>query len=91
MKARHTLADTTLSKPLESSWLADTQDYFAFHLHGVLLYSQLQSGVSMQSLYGGGLKYAKILDLLGPAWIVELDKNASNSMGATLAGWRFGL
>lgn len=47
--------------------------------------------LTLQALYGGGLKYAKILDLLGPGWIVELDKNASNSMGATLAGWRFGL
>ncbi len=45
----------------------------------------------VQALYGGGLKYAKALDLLGPGWIVELDKNASNSMGSTLAGWRFGL
>ena len=45
----------------------------------------------MQALYGGGLKYAKVLDLLGPGWIVELDKNASNSMGSALAGWRFGL
>ena len=44
-----------------------------------------------QALYGGGLKYAKVLDLLGPGWIVELDKNASNSMGSALAGWRFGL
>ena len=47
--------------------------------------------LTLQALYGGGLKYAKILDLLGPGWVVELDKNASNSMGATLAGWRFGL
>lgn len=48
-----------------------------------------QSG--FKALYGGSLKYAKALDLLGPGWIVELDKNASNSMGSTLAGWRFGL
>ena len=48
-------------------------------------------GQCLQALYGGGLKYAKALDLLGPGWIVELDKNASNSMGSNLAGWRFGL
>ena len=44
-----------------------------------------------QALYGGGLKYAKVLDLLGPGWIVELDHNAANSMGSNLAGWRFGI
>ena len=45
----------------------------------------------VQALYGGGLKYAKALDLLGPGWIVELDHNAANSMGSNLAGWRFGI
>lgn len=45
----------------------------------------------LQALYGGGLKYAKALDLLGPGWIVELDHNAANSMGSNLAGWRFGI
>ena len=58
---------------------------------GQFLIKAKSASLYMQALYGGGLKYAKALDLLGPGWIVELDKNASNSMGSALAGWRFGL
>eukprot|EP00246_Nothoceros_aenigmaticus_P017998 TRINITY_DN9226_c0_g1_i1.p1 TRINITY_DN9226_c0_g1~~TRINITY_DN9226_c0_g1_i1.p1 ORF type:complete len:231 (-),score=26.38 TRINITY_DN9226_c0_g1_i1:296-964(-) len=42
-----------------------------------------------KAIRAGGLRNAKIVELVGPPWVVELDK--LNAAGSFRSGWRFGL
>ncbi|KAJ7559361.1 hypothetical protein O6H91_04G081700 [Diphasiastrum complanatum] len=49
----------------------------------------VESIPGFKGVKAGGLKYSKLVEVLGPTWLVELDK--LNGGGNYRTGWRFGL